>query len=225
MKRWLIILRALNINVSILSIILLALLVVNGIAYQSSIYFTNIVPLTLMVINLFIINKVIKCNKKKYEIYFLALFSFTFVVILLFLLLDIPLSIILTINLKLHNPFFWYNNISILFILGIIILIFVNWNFFCKNKSDDSYIKLFKDTYSILTLFTTLVVAIINVGFNKGSQLDAVYEFNIISIPLVGYLICSILEFIYKHALTIRDIKNTLKLHWETTCVAVSKWV
>ncbi|HDD0482120.1 TPA: hypothetical protein O9526_000019 [Staphylococcus aureus] len=80
-----------------------------------------------------------------------------------------------------------------------------------KNKSDDKYIKLFKDMYSILTLATTLVVSIVNLGFDKGNQLAAVYEFNIISIPLVGYLVCLILEFIYKHASTISDIKNKSK--------------
>lgn len=138
-------------------------------------------------------------------------FPLTFVLILLFLLLGIPISIVLTIKKLFYQPFYLYNNISILIVLVVIILIFVNWSFVFKNKSDDKYIKLFKDMYSILTLATTLVVSIVNLGFDKGNQLAAVYEFNIISIPLVGYLVCLILEFIYKHASTISDIKNKSK--------------
>lgn len=190
--------------------VLIIVLVVLSICYHLLEYLGNVIPLFLVLINLIIIHKSLKTHKKKYEFWFLTLFPFGFVLILLSLLFDIPLSILIAIKGNVYQPFFWFNNISIFLILGIIILIFVNWNFICKNniKNDDKYIQLYKDLYSILTLVTTLVVAIINLGFDKGNQLGALNEFNIISIPLVGYLICSILEFINKHSLTIRDIKK-----------------
>ncbi len=207
------ILKLYNVIVFILSMLLILLLLVNAICYQSLKYLTNVVPLILVVINLCFIHKTLKTQKKEYELLFLFSFPLTFVLILLSLLLDIPISIVLTMENRLYQPFYWYNNISILLILVVIILIFVNWNFVFKNKNESRYIQLFKDIYSIFTLITTLVVAIVNIGFDKSNQLNAITEFNIISIPLVGYLVCSILEFIYKHALTIRDIKNILKVH------------
>lgn len=207
------ILKLCNVSVFFLSMILMLLLLVNSICYQSLKYLTNVVPLILVVINLCFIHKTLKTQKNKYEFLFLFLFPLTFVFILLFLLLDIPISIVLTMKNRWYQPFYLYNNISILLILVVIILIFVNWNFVFKNKNESRYIQLFKDIYSIFTLITTLVVAILNLGFDKGNQLNAITEFNIISIPLVGYLVCSFLEFIYKHALTIKDIKNKLKGH------------
>lgn len=205
------ILKIYNIVAFILSMLLIVMLLINSICYQSFQYLTNIIPLILIVINLYFIHMTLKTQKDKYELLFLFLFPLTFVLILLFLLLGIPISIVLTMKKLFYQPFYFYNNISILIILVVIILIFVNWNFVFKNKNDDRYIKLFKDMYSILTLLTTLVVSIVNLGFDKGNQLAAVYEFNIISIPLVGYLVCLILEFINKHVLTIRDIKNKFK--------------
>lgn len=166
---------------------------------KNYLYILDLIVLILLNLSLFFSFKFTVENSKCFKICFLVLFPLTFMLILLVVLINIAFIVL---NWK--NTFFVLVTITIICITLIAILqIFNNWWYYSKkhniHEDEDKYLTIIKDTYSLLSLISTLVIPIINLGFPKGKSLSAADTLGYIGVIIGGSLICHTLEYIYKH--------------------------